>query len=293
MSEEAQASSVCRAVVYSQAGYGNWKAYDRPVEEVYRAAEDWRRTVGTVARPWLVWHVSDRWTQLQQRLVQSVGWVPIVGSDPRTSRPAILPGAIYVDFNARFHFDVMWMHFPLEFAHLWIEDRLAFWHSDLLCRLGTMQTLAESFAQLPQGRTSAVFATGGRRNMIRPWRFRYWELVGCTTKHASLLQFQKGAGWWQHIACHPNARGRLERILRSLVYWDHGAGIFYWRCRYGGRILAISEKSVSEGHCTSIGKNEYRLKHGNRRDKELPTELDDNYDIEAVATALGIRALLE
>lgn len=277
---------------YPQGGYGNWNVFDRPLEEIYRAADEWRAVTGPIARPWLIWHVSDRWTQLQQRLVQTVGWTPVLGQDPRATRPTVLPGSVYVDFNARFRFPVMWMHFALEFAYLWVGDRLAFWHSDLLCRQETMRRLAAVFEGLRQGQMSAVFSIGGRRNLIRPWRFRYWELAGCTTKEASRQQFQTGAGWWKNISDHPNCRTGLEKRLRKFLYWDHGAGIFYWKHRYHGQVVDIPEAWLSEGHCTSIGKPNYKLKHGNRRNKELPTELDENYNIEDVAANLGISSLI-
>ena len=111
----------------SQAGKGNWEEFPGvPLETVHEAAAEWRRALAGVTRPWLCWNVSERWGRLQQRLIQEVGWTPVVGYDPRCGPPAaVLPGSILIDFNSHFGFEVMWPHFPLEFAFLF-TDRLAF-----------------------------------------------------------------------------------------------------------------------------------------------------------------------
>ncbi|MGA8940374.1 MAG: hypothetical protein WB439_14520 [Acidobacteriaceae bacterium] len=274
----------------SQVGKGNWAEFDIPLEKIYEAAAEWRETLAGVTRPWLCWNVSDRWCKLQQRLIQEIGWTPVVGFDPRSGPPTVLPGSIPIDFNSRFGFEIMLPHFPLEFSFLF-ADRLAFWHSDLLCSLATMRKLQGIFESLPNGAVAAVHDLGGRRNFFRYRQHRYWELVGCTTRLASESQFQHGSGWWRYIKCHPQCSDENERRRRARYYYDHGVGIMYWKRRYGGQVIDIPEKMVAEGHCTSINKKNYRqVNPGGGR--YLVAELDLNFDIEQVAKSLGIAHLL-
>src|ERR1700678_4054910 len=104
-----------------KSGTGDWKAYSLPLERIYEAAADWKHRLADVAKPWLCWNVSHRWSYVQQRLVQHVGWTPVVGFDPRVGPPLLAPGAVVIDFNASFQFPVMWPMFPLEFAFLFAE----------------------------------------------------------------------------------------------------------------------------------------------------------------------------
>jgi len=91
------------AVDPSQLGKGNWAGFDIPLTKVYEAAAEWRQQLAGVTRPWLCWHVSDRWCTLQQRLIQEVGWTPVIGFDPRCGPPAtVVPGSIVIDFNSHF-----------------------------------------------------------------------------------------------------------------------------------------------------------------------------------------------
>lgn len=274
----------------SQRGKGNWENFDLPLERIYKPASDWRQALSGVARPWLCWNVSDRWCNLQQRLIQEVGWTPVIGFDPRCGPPTPLPGSIVIDFNARFGFEVMWPHFPLEFAFLF-SKRLAFWHADLLCRLETMRYLRDVFESLTDGQMAAVLEKGGRRNFFRFRHHRYWELVGCTTKGASESQFNHGCGWWRNMKDHPRCTDPDERRQRSRYYYDSGVGIMYWKRKYGGQVVNIPAKAVTEGHCTSINKSDYRqINPGGQRN--LAAEIDLNYDLAEVAARLGIGHLL-
>jgi hypothetical protein len=274
----------------SQVGKGNWEAFNVPLERVYEAAAEWRQTLAGVSRPWLCWNVSDRWCKLQQRLIQEVGWTPVIGFDPRSGPTTVLPGSILIDFNFHFGFEVMFFHFPTEFAFLFAE-RLAFWHSDLLCSLDVMRKLQSTFESLPDGAMAAVPDYGGRRNLFNRRRHRYWELVGCTTKSASQSQFEHGSGWWRIIKDHPQCKDEKERRRRAPYYYDHGVGIMYWKRRYGGQVIDIPEKLVAAGHCTSINRKNYRqVNPGGGR--YIVAELDLNFDIEEVAARLGIAHLL-
>ena len=274
----------------SQRGKGNWERFDIPLEKVREATAEWRQALAGIRLPWLCWKVSDRWCKLQQRLIQEIGWTPVIGYDPRSGPPTQLPGSLAINFNAHFGFEVMWPHFPLEFAFLFTE-RLAFWHADLLCRLDTMRYLRDVFESLPDGQIAAVLDRGGRRNFFRSRHHRYWELVGCTTKGASESQFQHGCGWWRCIKDHPQCTDPHERRRRSRYYYDSGVGIMYWKRRYGGQVVNIPLKTVAEGHCTSINKKDYRqVSPGGARN--LVAEIDLNYDLDTVAARLGIAHLL-
>lgn len=276
----------------SQRGKGNWADFSVPIASIFDAAAGWRRALDGIERPWLCWNVSDRWCALQQRLIQEVGWTPVVGFDPRCGPPkSVLPGSIVIDFNAPFGFDTMWPHFPLEFAFLF-ADCLAFWHADLLCRLDVMRKLKVIFEALPDGSMAAVRDIGGRRNLLRFRHHRYWELVGCTTKKASESQFQNGSGWWRNMKDHPSCKNVTERQRRAKYYYDSGVGVMYWKRRFRGSVIDIPEKLVAEGHCTSINKRNYRqVQPGGQRN--LSAEIDLNFDISEVAARLGIAHLLQ
>lgn len=274
----------------SQLGKGNWEGFSIPLETVYAAAAEWRKDLDGIARPWLCWNVSDRWCQLQQRLIQAVGWTPVLGFDPRMGPPTVLPGSVLIDFNRHFGLEVMWPHFPMEFAHLY-ADRLAFWHADLLCRMPVMEKLRDIFEALPDGSAAAVPNMGGRRNLFRPKMHRYWELVGCTTRGASQSQFDHGTGWWRHMSHHPNVPDEKERKRRATYYYDSGVGIQYWKRRYNGRMIDIPEKLVQEGHCTSINRSNYKVVNPTGA-RNLGAEIDMNFDLEEVARHLGIAHLL-
>jgi len=276
---------------FTHAGYGDWHAFDLPLETVYESAAEWKRQLAGVDKPWLCWHINDRWCAIQQRLVQSVGWTPVVGWDPQFGPPNPLPGAIAIDFNRVFRLPILWLHMPLEFAFLF-TDRLAFWHADLLCRLPVMRELAQLFESLKDGEIAGVRDTGGMRYLFEPKRHRYWELVGCTTKAASAQQFELGTGWWQHFFEHPNCPDPEERKRREQYYWDSGVGIMYWKRRYGGVVKEVNRKRVEEGHCTSINyKNYVRL--GPVSQPVVGKEIDINYSLDDVARRLRIDHLLE
>src|SRR5665213_546815 len=280
-----------RNVDPSQRGKGNWEAFTLPLDTVFGAAAEWREALLGVERPRLCWNVSDRWCALQQRLIQSIGWTPVIGFDPRCGPPkTVLPGSIVIDFNARFGFEVMFPHFPLEFVFLF-ADRFAFWHSDLLCRLEVMNKLKNVFEGLQDGAMAAVPDLGSRRRFYRFRHHRYWELVGCTTRAASKSQFEHGAGWWRLFQFHPNCPNEKERRRRAKYYYDHGVNIMYWKRHYHGQVIDIPRQMVDEGHCTSINKKSYQwMEPGGERNQ--PKEIDLNFDIEEVASRLGISQLL-
>jgi hypothetical protein len=280
------------AAIDPKNGTGNWQDFNIPLERVLEAAAEWRRQLAGVERPWLCWNVSPRWCQLQQRLVQSVGWTPVLGFDPRVGPPPVLPGSILIDFGAAFQLPVMWPHFPLEFAFLW-TDRLAFWHADLLCRPEVMQQLARTFLSLENGQMAAVLDKGGRRNYLNFKSHRFWELCGCTTQGASENQFFNGTGWWRNFALHPKCRVTAERQRRQRYSYDSGVGILYWKNRYNGSVIPIDIHLIKEGHCSEIMSKDYKDAPNHLTAlRDLSQELDANYNLDEVAQRLGLSHLL-
>ncbi len=143
-----------------QTGLGDWRAFSLPLDKVMQCARDWKAAVAGIECPWLCWHVNDRWTAIQTALVRQVGWTPVVGYDPRFGAPTIAIDGVVIDFNRHLNLSLMYMHFPLEFVFLWVP-RLAFWHSDLLCRIPVMQHLANQFRTLKPGEMAAIKEYGG------------------------------------------------------------------------------------------------------------------------------------
>lgn len=278
-------------IMAARAGGGNWDAFTLPLDTVRQAAAEWEQQLAGIRRPWLCWNVSARWSLLQQRLVEHVGWTPVVGFDPRVGAPPLRPGAVVIDFNRHLQLPVLKPMFPLEFVFLF-ADRLAFWHSDLLCRLSTMDYIAGVVNRLQDGQTAAVLDRGGWQNLFRPGKHRYWELVGCTTRGASESQFRNAAGWWRHPERHVNCTDPAERRRRENRHWEHGTGIMYWKRHYGGTVLNIDRRRVEEGHCTSIGNPHYKRLSPKQYVRNLSADLDANFDVELVARHLGLGDLL-
>ena len=270
-----------------RAGTGNWDAFNRPIEDIYSAAEAWQQAMRGVARPWLCWNLSDSWCLLQQKLVRAVGWTPVVGWDPSNGvgRPPLIPEAVAIDFNERLRLPALWLHVPLEFAFLWTE-RLAFWHADLLLPLPRLRQTAALFEALPDGEMAAVRSFGGVRNLLRFRNHRYWELLGCTTRGASESQFRCGSGWWRHIERHPNCPAEAERLRRQRYSYDHGVGIMYWKRRYGGHVHPISEGWVGEGHFAAFSVPGYREAASKAQEMAL------NFDLKEIARRFGLEEFL-
>ena len=267
-------------------GTGNWLDFNMELDEVYRAAEKWKKAISGINKPWLCWNIYDKWSVLQQKLVLEVGWTPVVGWDPNCvlGPPPIVPGAISVNFNEDLQFKALWPHFPLEFAFLWSE-KLAFWHADLLVRMEKLEKIVSLFEGLKNNEMAAVLSIGGRRNLLNFRSHRYWELLGCITKGASESQFQLGCGWWRHFYKHPNCPPS-EKEKRSKYYYDSGVGIMYWKRKYKGKVYNIKAKWIEEGHCTRIGNKNYK------RGISKSEEMDLNFDLQKIANKLGLEKFL-
>lgn len=289
-------AQIDRHNLFYRAGSGNWDAYIETglgLDPIFRAAEGWARRVAGIERPWLCWNVDHDWCLVQQRLVRSIGWTPVIGFDPRVGEPAhVVPEAVVIDFNKSFRFPVMWPHFPLEFAFLF-TTKMAFWHADLLIRHDKIRKLAELFLAMQDGEMAAVGKHFSFSKLLKPKMRRYWELIGCTTKSASEDQFRKGCGWWMNFYAHPSCPSEEERIIRKQYYWDSGVGIRYWSDKYKRPIHLIEESLVQEGHCSQIKHDNYERLPPDEYGRDLPKELRHNFELAEVCSRLGLQDLLD
>jgi hypothetical protein len=275
-------------------GTGNWDGFRRAdisIEESLAEARRWAAQLRGVKRPWLCWNVDNDWCLVQQRQVREVGWTPLVGFDPRVGPPPLIPGAILVDFNERLRLPTMWLHFPLEFLFLYVEERMAYWHADCLLRPEKMRRYADLFAALPDGEMAAVKPRNSLREYFQPKSHRYWEVLGCSTVGASRSQFENGCGWWLNIRHHPSAPSS-ERAARASLHWECGVGIRYWKRRYGGIVRAIPESDIAEGHFTLIGRRDYKRASPVHFRRDLSKELSLNTDLTKACEQLGLAHLL-
>ena len=268
-------------------GRGNWSAFDLPFDVILDAAENWRRALEGIDRPWLCWNVEHTWSYVQQRLIAGAGWTPVVGFDPRVGPPSTIAEAVVVDFNEALKLPVLYPHFVLEFVYLFV-DRLAFWHSDLLLTESDMAIFADRFTSLEDGEMAAVRPSSGWRRWFANDSCRFWELLGCTTRGASQAQFDQGCGWWMHFYHHPNAADLNPRRH----HWEYGCGIRYWQKSCGGRVHEIDENRVSYGHFTRIGKRDYRASEQNNVFRNLNKDIRGNFDIRHCVEALDLGHLL-
>lgn len=271
-----------------RAGRGNWEAFSFSMGSVWAAAKEWAEAIEGIEKPWLCWNVDPDWCLVQQRLAIAMGWIPIVGTDPRAKAPSLEEHSVFVDFNRHLQLPTMSMLFPLEFVFLFTE-RIAFWHSDLLVREKKLKRIAEKFENLENGQTTAVDARPGWLGRLQGKKGRFWELIGCTTREASRHQFEVGAGWWRHIENHPNCPNtKKEKVSRLKYPYDHGSGILYWKRHHGGEVLPIRQDCVEEGHCTSIGRPEYIRVSPRDERRDLTKELSENYSLRGICQRLNI-----
>lgn len=280
----------------AHAGQGSWRAFRAvglDLAQVSEIASSWAAEFAGIERPWLCWNVDEDWCLVQQRLVESVGWTPVVGFDPRVGPPRRLsPRARAIDFNRHLGLEILYPHFPLEFAFLFC-DRLAFWHSDLLVRTEKMAALAQRFAALRDGQTAATWVSPGRRHMFGTKHKRYWELVGCTTRAASADQFEKGCGWWMEYWAHPRQRTPAETI-RAKYYWDHGAGIYYWHKVENGECDVIRDPHLTEGHFSKMhAKSFVRVRESGWSDarRRMSDDIRDYCDLRDACKLMGLEEI--
>lgn len=271
-------------------GRGEWGAFRRMnarMADIESAAANWAAALRGIDRPWLVWNAHSDWCWVQQNLVESVGWTPVVGFDPRVGAPAhVSRNAVVVDFNADLRLSYMHPVFVLEFVYLFV-DKIAFWHSDLILPTATLAPIARRFAALQQGETIATSTRKPDRFWRRP--ARAWELLTCTTREASRHQFQVGSGWWTGISDHINCPSQAEFVhRREKVYWDHGAGILYWKRKYNGRLRTIPLGQIEAGHFSPTSHPKTFRRVGGIASRFLKDQLDQTITLERACALMGV-----
>jgi len=263
------------------AGTGNWKAWGKDFAPIYEAAKVWKKSLNGIKKPWLCWNLDDDWCILQQKLVLKAGWTPIVGNDTNIKTPTILQGSHYINFNEKLQLPTMWMHFPLEFSFLFC-DKLAFWHSDLLCSEKDMAKYSSIFTNLKQGELAAVKHTHGYWGLKDKHKNHYGELIGCTTKEASKNQFENGCGWWRKINEHPNFNPLNHN--NKEYYYEHGIGIWVWEKKFSGKVIKITVNE-KDGHASAQSNNNPEM-------LSKSEELKEYSDLKKITKALSIEHLL-
>jgi len=274
-------------------GTGDWEGFrlsNLSIEQLLEEAGRWAESFRGIERPWLCWNVDDDWCYVQQRLVREVGWTPVVGFDPRAGRPSLIPGAVLVDFNERLRLPSMWMHFPLEFIFRFC-DRLAYWHADCLLRLEKMHRYAQMFLELRDGEMAAVRPRGSWRQRLAPTRWRYWEVLACSTRGASRSQFENGCGWWMNFPMHPSVSPE-QAARRAKYHYECGVGIRYWARHCRGIVREIPGAEIAEGHFTLIGRKDYKRASPVHFKRDLSKELSLNNDLRLACDKLEISHLL-
>lgn len=222
-------------------GCGDWEAWGTRLGPLEEAITDWREQLSGIDRPWLCWHVFDRFCRIQQRLVLEFGWTPVVAADPRAEQPTVLPGSVSFDVNRRLGLPTMWFYFPFEFVYA-IAPRMAVWHSDLLVSRRGMERLVRVFDGLKDGEIAAVAPKAHWFSRTK----RCPALAACATRGGSQDLWDHGCGWWRWFPRHPNFRGPF--LVRG-NNWEHGRGVWYWRQHYGGTVRPISPDE--RGHCNT------------------------------------------
>ena len=275
-------------------GNANWEAFqalDLDIGVFVASAMKWKKVIDGVDYPWLVWSMNEDWCYVQQKLVEEVGWTPIVGYDPRRGVPTKLSkNAVLIDFNEHQKLPVMWMHVPIDFIFMFAKKRMAFWHADLLCNSKNMTYLSQLFRGLADGEAAIVNPTSkfGLGRLLQPKQHRYWELAGCFTRGASQHMFDHGCSLWQQFAYHPNCPDKAEFDERRQYYWDSGSGILYWHKRYRPRVRLISERRLALGHFTRINRQGFKTVSPNNEQRDGGADLDLNFTIEQAMSVVGL-----
>lgn len=275
-------------------GMGNWEAWGDDVEPVFRAAEKWADALKGGARLWLCWHVDADCCLLQQRLVKNTGWTAVAGFDPRVGVPEnMVQGSVVVDFNAGLDLPVLYPHYPLEFALLFV-DRIAFWHWDLLLPEPKMREIVQLFASLPEG-TSAAVCTLVWRDFFSLHDRRFWALIGCTKRSARRDQYKKGCGWSLNFQSHRNRAFNAGNRHLPNYCLDHGSGIYCCKRRHGGKVLALKkkEKGFSARHFSLIKFEGYKRVSASNDFRDLSRDLSGSFRLCDCARKVGVAHLLQ
>jgi hypothetical protein len=162
---------------------GNWRGGQLDLETLFKAAHEWKKFCKGHDKIWLCWNVDPDWCLVQQKLVKEMGWTPLVGSDSRAKKAKLIDGAIEIDFNEHLHLPMFHMVLAVEFAFLYIEDKMAFWHSDLLVRREKLKTIAGMMTAL--GENDMLVTKPSARQELLVRTNLCTVLGGCQTSHAT------------------------------------------------------------------------------------------------------------
>ncbi|MGF1761948.1 hypothetical protein [Aliivibrio kagoshimensis] len=282
-------------------GNANWRAFQAlnmqyentlSLDDLYKAAHEWKKAISGIEYPWLVWSVDEDWAYVQQKMVIEAGWTPVVGYDPRSGAPTkLVEGAVLVDFNQGLNLPIFYMHLPLDFIFLFAE-RLAFFHSDLLISPPKMAHLSDIFKSLPDGEIAMTNLTKIKYKWLQrffPKPTKLFELAGCITNKASKDIFNHGCSMWQGWAFHPNCPNEIEFKTRLEKHWDHGAGLLYWQQKYGGKVTIIEETFLDEGHFSRTSKSDFKVLSDNNENRDTGMDLRGNFNVYELAKTFGIK----
>lgn len=273
-------------------GTGNWEVFPKELlPELFAAADEWKSELQGIERPWLCWCVDDDWCHVQQRLVDRVGWTPVVGTDGSVSRPRLATAAVFVDFNRRLKLPLMWMPFVQDFVHL-MCGKLAFWHSDVLPPVDVMRTLANEFEQMSDGAIVVARVKSGLLQPLRrlrkgrpPFYRCYGNYATCTTAGASRSLYEHGCGWWRNPQFHPNAR---PEVIAANPHWEHGVGIWLWEKLFGGNVAKLSI-DMTPYHYSTHHPSYLRRKNSNRElEDSKQLELARSFNLQSIVAGLGL-----
>ncbi|OUV23576.1 MAG: hypothetical protein CBC55_00885 [Gammaproteobacteria bacterium TMED95] len=286
---------VSDTLLYST-GKGNWKGFQVPLSSIVKAAESWKKLCANHSKLWLCWNVDPDWCLVQQKLARECGYTPLVGGDSRARPPKLIDGAIYIDFNKHLNLPMFHMVLAIEFAFLYVPDKLAFWHSDLLVRREKLHRIADKMDLMSDKEMLVTLPGRGMKQRLLGQQRRYWELIGCTNRKISEHQFKRGAGWMANIMYHPmSPQDQVEKRRRAKQYYDHGAGVLYWAEHYKPKdcqIHVIKEALLDEGHFSRIRAKNYRSVSPNNAKRDLTSELSLNFNLKDEAAKLGLSDLI-
>lgn len=155
--------------------------------------------------------------------------------------------------------------------------------------------------RLPDG-TSAAVSTAGWRDLFSLSHRRFWELIGCTKRSASRDRYEKGCGWSLNFQSHRNCAVNAGDQHLPNYYWDHGSGIYNWKRRHGGKVLALKgkgkgtaqekAKDFSVGHFSQIKFEGYKRVLPNNEFCDLSRDLSGNFQLCDCARKVGVAHLL-
>jgi len=261
-----------------QMGRGNWKAFPKDdLSKLYKATKEWKEALAGVDKPWLCWCMDDEWCYVQQKLIEAIGWTPVIGTDGRVTKPTLLKNSILIDFNKYFNYPIVTMQFPLEFVFLF-TNKLAFWHSDVLPPLRIMKKISSKFNNIKRGEYMGI-------RIRPPYSERWFEVLGCTTKAASQSQFDYGCGIWRYITHHPN----FNKKVITNPFYDHGTGIFFWETKFKGKAKELGI-DINPYHYSITSKEGYIRKWINSRymAKSKYDELKINFKLSEIVKEIGL-----